>query len=692
MASQRPIWGIDIGQSALKALRCVPSDDPNKITADAFDYIEYPKILSQPEADPVELVREALETFLSRNSVKGDRVAISVPGQNGLMRFVKLPPVESKKIPDIVKFEAKQQIPFALEDVVWGYQTMAGGTEAEGFVLETEVGLFAMKREQVAKALRPFKDAGIEIDMVQLAPLSLFNVMAFDQMPDLPPPDLYDPENPGESLVVLSMGTDTTDLVVTNGFRIWQRSVPVGGNHFTKAMTKELKLTFAKAEHLKRNASHAEDAKAVFQAMRPVFSDMVTEVQRSIGFFTNIDRKAKIGRILALGNAIKLPGLQRFLAQNLGVEVDRLETFPGLEGAAVLDAPTFKENIPAFAVAYGMCLQGLRPVRVKTNLIPPEIVQERLIRSKKPWAVAAAAMLMAGLAFSFLGNYLAWNSVHKDYWGTGMAQSDSVNTQASGFVTAYNGEKDKFKSTERVGANLIHNVEGRVLWLEVLRGISAALPVGPPLDMSEDVSGNPSLQITQIECQRFEKLEDEWFKSTSQFYRNPNPPPEPMPGAPAPAGGNAADTGPKGPGWVFQLVGHHYHNANRGNEPIGIEHVYQTLIKSLHEKEINGVPVGDLGIGYATIVDPGPVDMDYMVEVPDLDGEAQPAEDNQRGAGGLGNFGIGGGAGRKEKKNMRKQPRFDFVVQFSWIETPKNKRNPTPSAPAADPVAALPAR
>ncbi len=107
---------------------------------------------------------------------------------------------------------------------------------------------------------------------------------------------------------------------MTNGYRVWQRSMPLGGNHFTKALTKELKLTFAKAEHLKRNATTAQDPKAVFQAMRPVFNDLLTEMQRSLGYFTNIDRAAKIGRVVALGNAIKLPGLRRYLAQSLGFD------------------------------------------------------------------------------------------------------------------------------------------------------------------------------------------------------------------------------------------------------------------------------------------------------------------------------------------------------------------------------------
>ena len=88
-----------------------------------------PKILSQPDANPEELIAEALNTFLSRNNLQGDGVAIGVPGQTALARFIQLPPVESSKVGEIVKYEAKQQIPFALEEVIWDYQPLGGGIE-----------------------------------------------------------------------------------------------------------------------------------------------------------------------------------------------------------------------------------------------------------------------------------------------------------------------------------------------------------------------------------------------------------------------------------------------------------------------------------------------------------------------------------------------------------------------------------
>src|SRR3990172_7881747 len=355
MAKSSVVWGIDVGQCALKALRCRPHEkDDNRIVVEAFDYIEYPKILTQPEANREELVREALEQFVSRNTLTGDRVAISVPGQSGLARFIKLPPVEAKKIPDIVKYEARQQIPFALDDVVWDYQPLVGRSE-EGYALETEVGIFAMKRDQVGRILEPLDQAGIAVDFIQLAPLALYNFVCFDRLGNLASLGPYDPENPPASIVLISLGTDTTDLVITNGFRGWQRNIPIGGNHFTKALTKELRLTFSKAEHLKRNARQAEDPKLVFQAMRLVFNDLVTEVQRSIGYFQGIDRKARIGGVVVLGNAVKLPGLQQYLGKNLGYEVNNFEAFAHLKGPSVLAAPAFKDNQLSFGVCYGLC-------------------------------------------------------------------------------------------------------------------------------------------------------------------------------------------------------------------------------------------------------------------------------------------------------------------------------------------------
>ncbi|MDP6555416.1 MAG: pilus assembly protein PilM, partial [Pirellulaceae bacterium] len=486
------VWGIDIGQCGLKALRCVEED--GQVVADAFDYIEYPKILSQPEADPEALVQEALEQFLSRNEVVDAKVAISVPGQSGLAKFFKPPPVDVKRIPDIVQYEAKQQIPFALEEVIWDFQQMAGGTEVDGFAIDTEVGLFAMKREQVYRYLQPFDKAEIELDIVQLAPLSIYNFVSYDILSDGPDPDEFDPDEPPESIVILAMGTDATDLVITNGFRVWQRSIPLGGNHFTKQLTKELKLTFAKAEHLKRNARQAEDPKAVFQAMRPIFNDLVTEVQRSIGFFQGIDRKAKIRGVVLLGNTVKLPGLQQYVAKNLGYEVIEFEKYNLLGGPSVVSSPAFTDNVLAFGVSYGLCLQGLKKARLLTSLLPREITTARIVRAKKPWAIASLSTLMLACAFSFVFTYSVWSEVQENAatngvtWEAAEAEMAGHKTTSDGFKAEHQNQVAKLEFMTQVGEEVVGSGDRRIQWLELMKAITAALPVTQDMPVGEYVS------------------------------------------------------------------------------------------------------------------------------------------------------------------------------------------------------------
>lgn len=637
------VWGIDIGNCSLKALRLRAGPEPDQVISDAFDYIEYPQILTQPGADqPAQLVADALEQFLSRNDLRGTAVAVSVSGQNGLARFIKLPPVETRKIPDIVNYEAHQQIPFDLNDVIWDYQKMGGGLEEEGFVLEAEIGLFAMKRDQVLRALEPFDHAGIGVDFVQLAPLALYNFLVFDQLTDLPPADEYDAENPPPSTVILSVGTDASDLVVTNGFRVWQRSIPIGGNHFTKALVKELKLTFAKAEHLKRNAATAPDPKAVFQAMRQVFNELLTEVQRSIGYYTTLDRAAKVQRVLAIGNAMKLPGLRRFLAQGLGLEVEVLESFRGIAGPEVVGAAAFQENHLCFPVCYGLALQGLNRTSIHTNLIPREIVKDRIIRGKKPWAVAAAAVLLLGCTISFVSYSRALATVDVARFQSAEQKADAVTKEAQGFRQQADEAKSKMDKTNDVGAKVVQNVEGRFRWLELLRAVNACLPRDPEgKPLPDDLEMRAQLHIHSLNCEPLMNL-DEWLGIMRQngwlveegpgaapsaggtaapaaSPSTPAPAPSPTPASDAAGGGQAPAGEPVG--WLITLQGHHYHNNREAfGDNIGAHYIRNTLINRLLSGEVvlgeekEKVAMKELGIRYPALIKPGKIEKETMVD------------------------------------------------------------------------------
>lgn len=567
MAKILSVWAIDIGQSALKALKLVPGEDPDKLVAEAFDFIEYPKILSQPDAEPEELVREALTTFLERNEVKGSKVAIGVSGQAGLVKFIKLPPVEKARIPDIVKFEARQQIPFALEEVIWDWQRIASEDDAddgddEGFSM-VEVGLFAMKRDQINRAILPLKAAGIEVDIVQMGPIALYNFAAYDRAGDKAEDGKTGAA--GQSVVYLDIGADNTDLIITDNQRIWQRNVPIGGNHFTRALTKELKLTFAKAELLKRNATKAPDPRSVFTAMRGIFNDFSSEINRSIGFFSSVNRSAKISRVVGLGNGFKLPGLQKFLSQNLSYEVERLEAFDRLVGDEVITAPQFQENLMSFAIAYGLAIQGMGKGPLRTNLLPPEIEQVRMIRRKKPWALAASALLFLGCSALFMSTYRAYAKVTSADFKSAVGQATSTSKRGAEFKTQYDAAKTAFNTTLEKGKQLISPPGDVPDWPRLLQTITLYTPdpeteakvmSGGKLLLSDDNPADYDLlsklrvHIDAIVPRYREDLKTWWESElgsiTTQGLGKESM--DPM----------DRDSPPSGPGWVVQIVGHHF--------------------------------------------------------------------------------------------------------------------------------------
>jgi type IV pilus assembly protein PilM len=478
MAKELGVWGIDLGQCALKAIRVQNID--GQLTATAFDYVEHPKILSQPDADPDALTREALEKFLSRNSLRGDMVVISVPGQSGLARFVKLPPVEEKKINDIVRFEAKQQIPFNLDEVVWDYQKIGSGIVTDGFAMETEIGLFAMKRDMIGKYLQHFKDVKVEVHIVQMAPLALCNFVAYDLLnkgASGEDAEQEEAESTTKSCVVaLDIGADSSNLIITDADRIiWQRPIPLGGNHFTRALTKDLKLTFAKAEHLKRNATKSPDLKKILAALKPVLNDFVGEVQRSLGYFTNTHRDAHVEYMVGLGNAFRLPGLQRFLAEKLQLDVRKLGKLERLHGE-VLNAPTYSENILGFAVAYGLAIQGLKQARLVTNLLPGEIRVERMVRAKKPWAVTAAACLLFSSGVMSLDAYLEYRA-----YGDKRVLEAEEKTKASIKALAdaeasFKQEQAKAEAEERAVRAIVAGQSEQRNWLKFTKFLGGLVP------------------------------------------------------------------------------------------------------------------------------------------------------------------------------------------------------------------------
>lgn len=387
------VWAIDIGNNCLKGLRLGLTENGGIEVLD-FDSVDHGKVLSGSgvkESERNELIAISLRKFIENHSFEGDDLIVSVPSQNSFARFVNLPPVEEKRLPEIVKFEASQQIPFDINEVQWDWQVM--GENVQGQESQKSVGIFAIKNNVAEALLERFKAEEVTVRYLQLAPMALYNFV------------LYDREELGQknkkAIVVLDIGAENSDLVVCTPTKVWQRNIPIGGNAFTKAIAEAFKLNFHKAERLKRTAPMSKYARQIFQAMRPIYRELGSEVQRSLNYYVSSNADTKVIKVIAFGGGTKLRGLLKYLHQTLQLPVEKPESFKKLSVAPEVSAARFHERVSDFGITYGLGVQALGFGNIECNLLPRSETRSIMWASKAKYFILAASLLLVVSILSF---------------------------------------------------------------------------------------------------------------------------------------------------------------------------------------------------------------------------------------------------------------------------------------------------
>ena len=159
MSAYQTVWSIDVGQSSLKAVKL--HREPNNLEILAVEKIDYD--VEASGIDTLHQMKEALQTFASRNVINCP-VIVAHPGHSAFSRFIQLPPVDAKKLVEMIGYEAQQQIPFPIEEVMWDYHVCETGDSGG----EREVGIFAVRAEAVNDFVLDYENVGIDVNLISV--------------------------------------------------------------------------------------------------------------------------------------------------------------------------------------------------------------------------------------------------------------------------------------------------------------------------------------------------------------------------------------------------------------------------------------------------------------------------------------------------------------------------------------------
>ncbi|MSR45304.1 MAG: hypothetical protein EXS15_08140 [Phycisphaerales bacterium] len=404
MESSKVAWGIEVGDFALKAIRLQVVD--GVVTATDFAVMPHQRVLTDPSVvDRAGMIRITLAEFVQQHAEKlaTEPIVMSLPGSVAFARFATIPSVNPKSMRNMIEYEAKQQIPFPIEEVEWDSHMLPADETGQ-----CGIGIFAVTNERLQELLTLYAECDIEPDVLTLSSVAVYNAIYYDlQLGDQPST---------EPQACIDIGTSSSDMVVMHGDKFWIRTFPVGGSHFTSAIADAFasqNVNYTRAEKIKVDRAPSEKVlRARTMAMRRVTGQLVDEIGRSREFYQASNDGVTLKHAYGVGSTLKISGLRTKIATDLQMTVDRLEEFKRIQANGP-DAADFAAHSINLLTVVGLALQGIGRAKVELNLSPMVRIRRKVWKAKMPWFVAVAALLMITSAALFLRVMLDHNEISK---------------------------------------------------------------------------------------------------------------------------------------------------------------------------------------------------------------------------------------------------------------------------------------
>lgn len=463
---------------------------------------EFTEMMGDPSVDATRLpqLKVAVAELAGNLKLKGAQAWCSVAGHSVFTRFVKLPPVGGDKVDQIVEFEARQNVPFPINEVSWDYEFVSA---ADAF--EKEVVLVAMKSDALNELNDQVAASGITTSGMDLAPTAIYNAFRYSY------PEVDEPA------VIIDLGARSTNLIFSDGGRMFTRNILVGGAAVTGAVAKEFGLGFGDAEQQKVSQGfvslgggfedHADPGiAALSKVIRNSMTRLHGEVLRTINYYRSQQGGNAPQRIFLCGGGAQLGYVTEFFQEKFKLPVEIFNPLRGVQlGSGVkADAAAADAHLMGELVGLALRIAGACPVEVE--LVPDAVATARDAAKRTP------ALIMAGLClWGLLGASIIYvqqaNKAVKGKTAEIQGKYEALQDHAAD-IASLNAKLEDLKEQSaqieeavndrsywvRMLADLNNRFENDFLWLTQIEPLKDGKAISPRLIETADVSiGDPTL-------------------------------------------------------------------------------------------------------------------------------------------------------------------------------------------------------
>jgi type IV pilus assembly protein PilM len=410
------------------------------------------------------VILQALQEVLAEKGITAKNVNVCAPGFHVFSKFVKLPPVDAAKVGQIIQYEAQQNVPFPLSEVVWDYQIL--GSAASG---ELEVLLVAIKSEIVEGLFRVAEQAKLKLQLCDASPAALCNAFKYNYG------DLED------CTMLLDIGAKTSNLLFFEKGKVFSRSINLGANTITQDFANEAKLKFDDAEKIKiaegfvslggayEEPDNPHQA-AISKIARQFMTKLHIQVNQTMQFYRGQQGGSAPQRLFLSGGASIMPYTAQFFAEKLNVPVEYFNPFRNVQIDPAVNLEELSRVAHSLGEVVGLGLRNLATCPVEMNLMPDSTLRWQSFNQKKPYLIATViSLVLVAFAIGFLFEKLAANKEKE------IARLDPEVQKENSKAEVFNKAYKKLQKAQKEAGQVATWMQQRYYWGDFLAEMRRAL-------------------------------------------------------------------------------------------------------------------------------------------------------------------------------------------------------------------------
>jgi type IV pilus assembly protein PilM len=386
MLSSKSFLSLDFGAGSLKVAE-FEVNESESLTLKQYG-IKSLGIEGSQDSKREAVILKAIQELVAEKGFRVKNINVCAPGFHVFSKFVKLPPVDTSKVTQIIQYEAQQNVPFPLEEVVWDYQIL--GSTPTG---EMEVLLVAIKADIVEGLFRTAEAAGFRLQLVDVSPAALCNAFRFNY---------GDLEG---CTMLLDIGAKTSNLLFFEKGKVYSRGINIGANSITQDFVAEAKIPFAKAEQIKitdgfvgLGGAYEEPENphqaAISKIARQVLTRLHIQVNQTIQFYRGQQGGSAPQRLFLAGGGAIMTYTDQFFAEKLSMPVEYFNPFRSIQIDPNVNVEELAKVAHSFGEVVGVGLRNLAQCPVELNLVPKSIRKRQQFDQKKPYFIATVFSLV----------------------------------------------------------------------------------------------------------------------------------------------------------------------------------------------------------------------------------------------------------------------------------------------------------